>query len=304
MRILTAVTVSLVAAACGGGSKDPPVIIDSAPIVDQPPAAACPICGPDSPCTVGGMPATGLGGLFFLDPGPDGMVGTADDTGLGDNDCQMNGAPAPCDFFQVPDAGANMGKNSFVLIAGIPNDIDGDGTADFNTSGDASSELVMGIEIVSGNGGVFVAGMKNFVTNPAAITSAQIFATPMGTVGYDAIAYIINVTGTTINSVYISTSGSVTTTAISDTQGQPTNGSVNATNFAETDGMVTGDCTTSLDSLDFKLVQGTNTFQKPHSMAPTGPMAAAPTAGRAMKTIDPARAAAIRTNLMHFLHRN
>jgi hypothetical protein len=263
MRNLFALCIPLIAA-CGGGKDPGPVVIqpDQAVTPDQPTAAACPACGPDSPCQVNGAQQTSMGGLILVkDLGPDGMPGTADDVALGPNACGSSGTD-PCDFFEVPTAGANMNKKTFFLLAGTP--------AELNT-GEAGSELLLGLEVVGING-VFTPGTSTFTTNPAAITSALIFAQQSGTQAYDSMMYIVSVSGQTINSVYMSTSGSITTTEFSDQPNGKITGEVAATNFSETDGMTTGGCTTSLDGLTFKLIQGQAAFQNTSNDAPyTGP---------------------------------
>jgi hypothetical protein len=222
-------------AACGGGTN-PPKIIDSPEAVDSPQAAACPVCGPDSPCTSNGAQATTMGGLI--------LAADANGTPIPANSCNPGGN-SPCDWFTIPTAGANTGKKSFFILAGTP--------AELNT-GDSGSEVTIGIELVSN--GAFVAGTTNFATDPTAITSAQLFATPMGTTAYSAIAYVVNVSGTTINALYMSTSGSIMVTQINDQPNGVIKGTVSTTNFSETDGMTTGGCTTSLDGLTFAMTQG------------------------------------------------
>jgi len=282
-RLLTVICFPAVVA-CGGGGGKPPVIIDSPPAIDSPPVAACPVCGPDSPCALpdgngGTTMETSLTSLIFnLGPGADGMNGTADDLPIGPSVCGSSGTD-PCDWFTVPTAGANNGKKSLFIIAGLP--------AEFNTAG--SGDNLLGVEVVS-TGGVFLAGTTNFATTGDAVLSAQIFATPMGTTPYDAIAYVMNVSSTTINDVYTSTSGSITTTEISDQVNGITRGTINATNFSETDGMTVGGCTTSLAGLSFALQQGPATFQKRTEPAGPGGM-------------TQARAEAIYQNLQKYLHR-
>ena len=263
MRILTAVTVSLVAAACGGGSKTPPMIIDNAPPIDDPPAAVCPVCGPDQPCMIDGAQATGLPGLVLVaGPGADGMNGTADDDPL-----PADGCGGQCNFFTVPTAGGNSGKKEFLLIGGLPDDVDGDGTFDINQAGQGI-ELDQVIELVSTNGAFNQTSTTNFSTAADAFRSSGFLATPDGTTAFQALTYIAVIDGMSIADVYTSQSGSLVMTNMDvtgGTAGTVIRGSVMPTNTAETDGaaLVAGGCTTQIGGLSFAITQGMATDAKP-----------------------------------------
>jgi hypothetical protein len=250
MRVNLFAALIPVVAACGGGKNDTPVIIDSAPDIDEPtPVAVCPV-----------TPNLGEGGLFLLDPGADDMVGTADDGPLG-NVCGASGTD-PCNFYNDPamTMGPNAGKKVFFLLAGLPPTADADpATTDDN---------LLGVELVSTNG-AFVPGQTvNLTTSPSAIAGSQVFQ--MGTESYDAIAYVIgnvNAQGN-FTHLYTSSSGSITPEEQGTTADSIIKGAVAATNLVETDGVaaVAGGCTTTLDGLTYHLTQGTASFQ---STSPT-----------------------------------
>jgi hypothetical protein len=255
-------------AACGGGNTTPQ-IIDSPEEVDSPPAALCGLCSPMSPCTLetqnGPQEFTGIPGLIFAerdgtppdttDTNMDGILQPGEINPFPANSCGEAGTN-PCDLFDIPMTGANMGDELFFVLAGMP--------AEFNT-GDPANELLLGFELKTQAGGAFIAPRTvNWNTDPTAMESAQLLAMPMGTTEFEAIAYLAVISGgTSIVELYHSTSGSITINEATNgkNMGSVIKGSVAATNF--TDLIGENGCTTSLEGLDFGVTQGTADVAKP-----------------------------------------
>jgi hypothetical protein len=252
MRVNLFAAVCPIVIACGGGSSDPPVVIvdDNAPADDPIVADVCPV-----------TPNLGEGGLFLLDAGADMMVGTADDGPLPPNSCGAD----PCNFYEVPTMGPNMGKKTFFLLAGLPPTSDNDPAT--------TEDNLLGIELVSNNGVFVLDTPVNFTTSASAIGGSVVFQ--MGTENYTAIAYVIGNVNSMGNftHLYTSSSGSITPTQQGDTMNTIIEGSVAATNMIETDGAaaVAGGCTTVLDGLTYNLTQGANSFQASGGAAPSLP---------------------------------
>jgi hypothetical protein len=230
--------------ACGGGSSDPPVVIvdDNAPADDPVTADVCPVTA-----------NLGEGGLFLLNAGADMMPGTADDQPLGAMSCGTD----PCNFYEIPTMGPNMGKKTFFLLAGLPDVSDNDPAT--------TEDNLLGIELVSNNGTFagFVGNPTNFTTSASAIGGSVVFQ--MGTENYTAIAYVIGNVNSMGNftHLYTSSSGAITIETQGETMNTNIKGAVGATNMIETDGAaaVAGGCTTVLDGLTYNLTQGANSFQ-------------------------------------------
>jgi hypothetical protein len=188
--------------------------------------------------------------------GPDNMQGTADDLPIGPNGCGASGSDN-CDFFEIPTAGGNRGKKTFLFISKLPEDVDGDGVPDINQEG-PGSEVDIVIELVSTND-EFVTGTTELSTAPAAILSSAFFDSPTGTTGFGALAFIVVRTGNAIIDVHAPTSGTLTMTAIDvngDTRNTLIQGTLGTTDLSRTDGVTIGGCNTILEGVSFTLKQG------------------------------------------------
>jgi hypothetical protein len=244
--------------ACGGGQSAPCfVCLDGQPLEPLPPAPAlCPVCGPDSPCTVNGMMTTSVVPLVLAGgAGADGVNGTADDIPLGASPCGSTGTDS-CDYFQVPATGGNSGRKTFTLVFPIPSDSDGDGIDDMNTWF-PGTKLDLVVELASTNG-QFSTGVTRLSTDPQALASSPFFA-GTGTTAYDALAFIVVTDPRSPVTVYLPTNGSLEITAIDpsgDVPGSVIRGSLSSIELDTGSHLFRDGCTTTLDSMSFAVEQG------------------------------------------------
>jgi cysteine-rich repeat protein len=256
MRIATAVTFTLFAAACGG---DPdPIVID-----------------PDGPSAICGNSIVETAAGEQCDDGNtadgDGCSSTCqmevalcsvlpDLTSLGLGSAQMR---TPNDWFDTPATGPNMGRKYLVIVARLPPDL--------STPGSTGEDALV-IELGAVGGAFIINTAKNFDTSVGAAA---------GTAPYDARASIIGdfvIAGGQLNfeKFYGARSGAITITEIGENNGNAIDGSVNATNFAEVDdqgNVVAAGCTTSMDGLTFALTQ--MAMPKPGAIPTAGEFGAA-----------------------------
>ncbi|MBX3156199.1 MAG: DUF4215 domain-containing protein [Deltaproteobacteria bacterium] len=244
MRFISAVTISMLAAACGGG-KDPVDIIDSAP------KAVCGNGQLESPeqCDDGNT-ADGDGCSSTCTT--ETTVCSLKDTIPG---LTLMSGPNPPDLYHNQLTGPNMGRKRLSFGGRLPAELGVDNSQPPNDNDFLIVELFA-------TAGVFVTNQaKNFDSRPGAAADM---------VPYDAAAFIFGdadlQSGDLVN-LYWAQSGSITLTATSETQGQKTTGSISATNFSDVDmtgNVIPGGCATSIGGLNFDLTQGAETpDQKP-----------------------------------------
>jgi hypothetical protein len=226
-RQFAAVALATLAAACGGGSNTPPVIIDAPDEEDAPVNNLCPLAAE--------LPGLGLGPEM--------------------GDC--NGA-ANCtnDWFETPDAGPNNGVNTFFVIANLDQVPEADG--DPATPG----SNVIALEYVS-TAGVFAAQNRPFNTTPTIMAGTLAFCTAqsgcMAMEAYNSAAYMlgkVQMDGS-FSHLYQAGSGSFNVTAINAADGSSIKATVDATAFREVDGVdvIAGGCTSNLPGLALNLTQ-------------------------------------------------
>lgn len=266
MRFFVAVTIPLLAAACGGGKK--PVV------VDQPPAAMCgngvtetgETCDDGNTADGDGCSATcqtevavcplmpDLGSLtLIMGAGADNMAGTIDDVPFPANSCGQGGTN-PCDLFQTPMMGGNMGKETFFLLAGLPDSV----------SVDPNKTNFLGLEIVTNNGVLLLNQDIPLSADPTASLSSVALDQPGGA-AFQALVYVlgdINTTSGMFQTLYTPSSGSVKVLSGSSQINAVVRAVVGAAPLVETDGakVVAGGCTSNLGGLAVALTQGTATF--------------------------------------------
>ncbi|MCW5804055.1 MAG: DUF4215 domain-containing protein [Deltaproteobacteria bacterium] len=232
MRFISAVTISMLAAACGGG-KDPVDIIDSAP------KAVCGNGQLESPeqCDDGNT-ADG-DGCSSTCTTETALCAVKDDlTSLSIGSQQQR---ATGDWFDTPAQGPNAGRKEFVIGARLP--------ADLDNSNNTNDGMI--VELFA-TAGVFVANQaKNFDTSPGAASNM---------VAYDAAAFVLgdfDQAGTVLN-LYWARNGSITLSAVGEANGAAITGTVTATDFAdvdETGNVIPGGCTTKMGGLQLFLTQ-------------------------------------------------
>lgn len=177
-----------------------------------------------------------LDSKVFLDAGADAAPVCGVKTMFGGLTLGTAAAPTmPSDWFDVPTMGPNVGKTILSIGANLP-----DSTATMRD--------VFILEYVKPAGGFTLGTAVPFNPDPNAT--------------YVAAAFLfsdVDSTGMTYNNFYYASTGSVTLSAVSETDGGLTTGSMAATNMREVDDMtgadIAGGCATTFAGLSFNLKQ-------------------------------------------------